>query len=448
MTTAQHYKTNLHLAIPVMIGQLGHMMVSVADSIMVGQLGTVQLAAVALANSIYAIFMLFGIGLSYGLTPLVAYADGKNRSHLQGMFLRNSLWLNTGASIVLFVLVAAVVPALQHLGQDEQVVIIASPYMYIVGSSIIPLMVFLTFKQFAEGLSQTRVAMAVSIICNLVNVGLNYLLIYGKWGMPEMGVNGAAVATLISRILMVVLMVWYIRNHKRFTTHIKGLFKVQFNRVAIRKLLQVGIPSGLQYIFEVSAFSIAAVIAGTLGANALASHQIAINIASVSYMAATGLGSAATIRIGNQSGRGDVRNLRMAARSLFIMTAAWMGLAGLIILLFKNTLAGFYSKDEMVLALAGKMLIVVVIFQLSDGLQAVGLGALRGFTDVRVPTLITFFAYWIIALPAAWLLAQYSPYGAMGIWYALAGGLTISAILLLSRFQMQVNKFALRMGAV
>jgi MATE family multidrug resistance protein len=289
--------------------------------------------------------------------------------------------------------------------------------------------------------------MAVSIICNLVNVGLNYLLIYGKWGMPEMGVNGAAVATLISRILMVVLMLWYIRTHKRFIKYIKGLFILKFNSVAIRKLLQVGIPSGLQYIFEVSAFSIAAVIAGTLGANALASHQIAINIASVSYMAATGLGSAATIRIGNQSGRGDVRNLRMASRSLFVMTAAWMGFAGLIILLFRNTLAGFYSNDEIVLALTGKMLIVVVIFQLSDGLQAVGLGALRGFTDVRVPTMITFFAYWMVALPAAWLLAKYTTWGAMGIWYALAGGLTISAILLLSRFQMLVNRFAVKMGS-
>ncbi len=448
MTTAQHYKTNINLAVPVMIGQLGHMTVSVADSIMVGQLGTVELAAVALANSLYAIFMLFGIGLSYGLTPLVAYADGRRHIHLQGLYLRNALWLNLGAGILLFGLVATLVPLLPHLGQDEAVLGFAGSYMYIIGSSIIPLMIFLTFKQFAEGLSQTKVAMAVSIFCNLVNVGLNYLLIYGEFGFPEMGVDGAAVATLIARILMVFLMFWYLRSHKRFVVHIKHLFSTRLSKVAIRKLLQVGIPSGLQYIFEVSAFSMAAVFAGTLGANALASHQIAINIASVSYMAATGLGSAATIRVGNQAGRADVRNLRMAARSLFMMTVAWMAFAGLVILLFRTTLAGFYSNDEAVLALTGKMLIVVIIFQLSDGLQAVGLGALRGFTDVRVPTLITFFAYWVIALPAAWVFSQYTSWGAMGIWYALAGGLTVSAILLLNRFYNLVQRFSLKHAAM
>jgi len=214
----------------------------------------------------------------------------------------------------------------------------------------------------------------------------------------------------------------------------------------IRRLLDLGIPSGLQYIFEVGAFSLAAVFAGMLSAVALAAHHIAINIASVSYMAATGLGAAASIRVGNQMGRRDPENLKRAANTLLVMTLSWMAFAGLIILIFRSSLADFYSEDPEVLLLAGQMLIVVVLFQLSDGLQAVGLGALRGFQDVRIPTAITFVAYWILTLPAAYVLSQFTELGVMGIWYALAGGLTISALLLIFRFYRLLSNFRNRIS--
>jgi MATE family multidrug resistance protein len=436
-----HYKTSLKLAVPVMIGQLGHIMVSVADSVMVGQLGTLPLAAAALANSIFAIFMVFGIGVAFGITPLVANADGKGGVHLQRVLLHHGFWLNLIIGLLIFGVVWALVPVLPYLDQDEGVVPLAGPYMAIIASSVVPLMLYLTFKQFAEGLSHTKIAMIISIAFNLVNVGLNYLLIYGKMGFPEMGLNGAGWATLISRILMFAGIYAYVIYHKRFRVYQLNIFAYRFNSKVMRRILQVGLPTGLQYIFEVSAFSLAAVFAGMINANAIAAHYIAINIASVSYMAATGLGAAATVRVGNQSGRKDALNLRLAVKSLFTLTVLWMTFAGVIILIFRHQLAGFYSNDPEVLALAATMLLVVVLFQLSDGLQAVGLGALRGFTDVKIPTAITFIAYWAVTMPAAYILSQYTSLGVMGIWYALAGGLTISAVLLLSRFYSLMGSF-------
>lgn len=441
MTVKEHYKTNVRIAAPVMIGQLGHTMVSVADSVMVGQLGTMELAAVALGNSLFAIFMVLGIGITAGITPLVARADGMNSRHLQGVLLRHAFWVNLIASIILFGGITLVTGSLSFLGQDPEVTMLATPYLIILSSSVIPLMMFMTFKQFAEGLSDTRTAMIIIVGSNLVNVFLNYVFIYGKFGFEAMGLVGAGWSTLIARFLMVIAMWIYVRRAKRFSGYNLRIRLTRFRKKVTLRLLNLGIPIGLQYIFEISAFSLAAIFAGMISASALASHQIAINIASVSYMAVTGLGAAATVRIGNQAGRRDPRNLKLAASTIFKMGIGWMGLTGLGILIFKDHLAGFYSTDPVVLALAGKMLIVVVIFQISDGIQAVALGALRGFTDVKVPTLITFAAYWLFTLPLAYFLSQHTSLGAMGIWYALAAGLTVSAILLVSRFRNMLARF-------
>lgn len=442
MDRAAHYKTNIALALPVMLGQLGHIMASVADSVMVGQLGTIPLAAVALANSIVVIFMLFGIGATMGITPLVANADGKKHRHLPATLFRHGLYSHLFMGLGLFLLAALMIAVLPYLGQDPEVVAATGPYMFLIALAIVPFTVFLSFKQFAEGMSQTRMAMVVSIVCNLINVGLNYVFIFGKLGVEPMGIIGAGYATLIARVLMAVWMGAYVLLHNRFSGYDLRLTGIVLRRKVVRRILQVGIPTGLQFIFEVSAFSLAAVFAGMLGAEALAAHQIAINIASVSYMAVTGLGAAAAVRIGNQVGRRDKENLKLAASTIFRMAIWWMSAAGVVIFFFRESLAGFYTDDPSVLLLATQMLLVAVVFQLSDGLQAVALGALRGFTDVRVPTFITFVAYWLITLPMAYLLSQYTSLWAMGIWVALASGLTLSAALLLTRFYRLLGRFA------
>jgi MATE family multidrug resistance protein len=444
MTRLEHLKINLSIALPVVISQLGHIMVSVADSIMVGQLGVEELAGVALGNSVYVIFMVFGLGVAFGLTPLVAFADGNNSRHLQGVLLRHSFWINLLISICLMLLTWACGPVVSLLDQDPEVVAIALPYMFIVAISLVPQLGFISFKQFAEGLGDTKVAMFISVGCNLINVGLNYVLIYGSFGFPQLGVNGAAWATLIARVFMAAAMWYYVLNAKRFQKYDLSIFNIQFRKKVAGRLLQVGIPSGLQYIFEVSAFSIAAILAGMIGAMSLAAHQIAINIASVSYMAVTGLGAAATVRVGKQAGRRDFITLRGASWSIFGMASTWMLFTGAFIFLFRYQLAAFYTIDQEVIGLAVKMLIVVTVFQLSDGLQAVALGALRGFTDVKIPTAITFASYWVLTLPLAYYLAMYTPFSAMGIWYALATGLTISAGLLIYRYVKLLKRFTIR----
>lgn len=448
MTRRDHYKTNLRLAWPVMVGQLGQVMVSVADSIMVGRLGTIQLAAVALANSIFHIFMVFAIGVSFAITPLTAQAEGRGQKHLQGVLLRHAFRLNLGLGAVVMVIIWFAAPNLGILGQEPDVVSTARGYLLIIGSSIIPLLGFATFKQFAEGLSDTRRAMVVIVFCNLLNIALNYALIFGKFGLPEMGMEGAGWSTLIARLLMMFMMWHYLFRNPKFAKYKLRLAPMNFRPKVIRRLLQIGVPSGLQFLFEVSAFSLAAIFAGMISATALAAHQISINIASVSYMAVTGLGAAATVRVGNQIGRRDPRSLHLASSTIFQLAVFWMGLAGLGIFLFRDTLAGFYSVDPEVLELANHMLIVVVFFQLSDGVQAVALGALRGFTDVRIPTFITFVVYWLLTLPAAYFLSQHTALGAMGIWYALAGGLTLSALMLVFRFRNLRVKFSESSGKI
>ncbi len=430
VTKREHYRKNLQLAIPVMIGQLGHVMVSVADSVMVGKLGTLPLAAVALANSIFVVFMVFGVGVTFGITPLVSNADGQGKTHLPKRLLQQGLLVYTSLGALLFVLLLTVIPLMPYFGQDPELIPITRPYYIILSSSILPLLLFMAFKQYAEGFADTRFAMYVSVGANLLNVLLNYLLIFGQWGFPEMGLNGAGWATLIARVLMFAVMAFYVLYKWPIRSLPKGI-----NRTLIRKLLAIGIPTGLQSIFEVGAFAVAALFAGMLSAEALAAHQIAINLASISYMAATGLGAAAAVRVSNQLGRQDPVNLKAAARSLFSLTIIFMVFTGLVLFVFRDTLVGFYNDNPVVLNLAANMLIVAVVFQLSDGLQAVGLGALRGFTDVRLPTIITFVAYWVFTIPLAYILSQYTSMGAMGIWYALALGLTISALLLHLRFR-------------
>lgn len=435
LTRKEHYRKNIALAWPVVLGQLGHVMVGLADSIMIGRLGTIPLAAGAFANSVFVIPMVFGIGMAFGLTTPVANADGEGKPLKVRSYLKHSIYLNTAIAIFLFLLLLVFSNFMHLLGQEPEVVGLAQPYFLIISSSIIPLLTFLTFKQFAEGLSDTRMAMAISIGANLVNVGLNYLLIYGNFGFPEMGLNGAGYATLISRILMVGAMVWYIFSKSRFKAYTHKIEWKILKRNQFKKLLDIGVPSGLQYIFEVSAFATAAIFMGWISAESLAAHQIAISLAAVSYMAATGLGAAANVRVSNQLGANNIPAMRLAARTNFIMTLYFMAFAGMVFFVGRHWLPSFYSDDPAVLKLASNLLVVAVFFQLFDGIQVTALGALRGISETKIPTYITLFSYWVVGLPSCYLLGIVLEWGGMGIWYGLALGLICSSILLYTRFE-------------
>jgi multidrug resistance protein, MATE family len=439
-----HFSKTFYLAYPVMLSQLGQVMVGVADSMMVGKLGAEPLAAASLANSIFFVVFMFGIGVSMAITPLVAMADGKKKSKRIENLFKNGLAINIATGLILFLLIVLASTLIDQMGQPEQVVELTVPYLMIITLSMLPFMIFQTFKQFAEGLSQTKQAMYIIVFSNLFNIFLNWVLIYGNLGAPAMGLNGAAWATLISRIVMAIAIAYYVWNSKRYKAYkIRINFK-GLNFPLISKMLNIGVPTGFQFIFEVGAFSTAAIMMGWIGVNALAAHQIAINLASISYMMASGISTAAMIRVSNLLGKSDFQSMREAGFVSFIMVGVFMAFSAVVFFVFKEFLPSLYIQDLDVIELSASLLIIAGLFQLSDGIQVVGLGALRGMSDVKVPTYFTLVAYWVIGLPLGYFFAFVLGLNEQGIWFGLLIGLTITGLLLLYRFHSLSKKIILK----
>ena len=435
-----HFGKTFHLAYPVMLSQLGHIMVGIVDSVMVGQLGPTELAASSFANNFMAVFMMFGIGVTYGITPMVAQADGKKDHGKLTRLLRHGIILSLLVGFSLSVLMYGLSTAFPYMSQPEEVIHLGRPYFFIIATSLFPLIVFQGFRQFAEGMSITKPTMFITILANGVNVLLNYLLIYGKFGFPEMGLNGAGWATLISRILMAFGMLWFVRNYKRFKDYKSAFSLNQFKADFFRPMLKIGIPTGGQFVFEVGAFAVAAIMMGWLGTVQLAAHQIAISLVSLSYMMASGISAASTVRVGNQLGKEDFPNLKRAGNTSYIMVLIFMACCSAIYILFNGFFPTIYVEAPEVIGIASSLIIIAGLFQLSDGVQVVGLGCLRGMSDVKVPTIITLVAYWGLAIPASYIFGFVLNFGAQGIWYGLLIGLTVAAITLYIRFNHLSNK--------
>lgn len=436
------WRQNAPLALPVVAGQVGHIAASVADSVMVGRLGTIPLAAVSLANSILSVPLVFGIGMAYGLTPLVAHAHGQRRKAKGQQLLKNAVAVNAAAALLMTLMAYAMAWGAEQTGQDPRVIDAYRDYFFIVSLSYLPFMLFMAGKQYLEGMGQTKIPMRLSIAGNSLNILLNALLIFGWLGFPAWGMFGAGVATLIARLYMFAGMYVYLFRRGIVDLEIWSAARVTLYRVWA--LLKLGVPTGFQYIFEVSAFALSAWIIGTYGAEALAAHQVAISLASISYMAATGLGAAATIRIGQYLGQRDHTSAREAATSLFGLTVLFMTFTGLLFLFGRNLFPFLYTDDAAVARLAGQLLIVATLFQISDGMQATALGALRGIQDVKIPTVFTFVAYYVVALPLEWVIGTYFNWGAVGVWVALAIGLTLAAGAMTWRFYRRLEVLAAR----
>jgi multidrug resistance protein, MATE family len=432
-----HYQANLKLAIPVVISQLGHTLVHTADSVIVGHFaGTVALAAVSLVNSIFTIILVIGIGLSYGLTPLIAQENGRKNYNECGKLLSNSLLINILSGIFLYILVYfGSILIIDHLNQSAEVVKQAKPYLGLLGFSIIPLMFFMTFKQFAEGLGFTKQAMLISIWGNILNICLGIIFVKGLFGIQPMGIKGVGLSTLIDRSVMAIIMGTYVLKSKHFRIYLAAFTVKSIDKIRSLNILKIGTPVALQYTFEVSAFSAAAILIGTIGAVEQAAHQVAINLASMTYMMASGISAAAAIKTGNSFGRKDFFELRLSAISSYHIVLIFMGVMALIFTVFHKRLPYIYTSDQSVILIAAQLLIIAGFFQLFDGTQIVGLGILRGIGDVNIPTFITFLAYWVVGLPIGYYLGIVLRMGANGIWYGLTLGLLVSAGLLFIRFQ-------------
>ncbi len=441
-----HYRDNLKLATPVMISQLGHTLVQTSDSIIVGHFaGTVSLAAVSLVNSIFIIPMIIGLGIAYGLTPLIAQKNGRKDYAECGRLLANSLAINIVCGIILFAgLFFGSVYVLNHLHQSPQVIEQAKPFLLLLGLSVIPLLLFSTFKQFAEGLGFTRQAMVISIIGNLLNICLGITFVKGLFGITPMGIKGVGYSTLIDRCLMAVVMAVYVFKSPKFKGYLKGFAVKSLDRLRCREILKIGTPIALQYTFELSAFSGAAIIIGSISLVQQAAHQVAINLASITYMISSGIAAAATIKTGNYFGVRNHQELRISAISSYHIVFIFMCCTAIIFSFGNYLLPWIYTSDENVIFFAAQLLIIAAIFQIFDGAQVVGLGILRGMGDVNIPTIITFLAYWIIGLPVGYVLGIYLNWGVRGVWYGLLLGLAVSAGLMFFRFQHISRKHQLK----
>ncbi|KAA2240819.1 MATE family efflux transporter [Chitinophaga agrisoli] len=435
-----YYKDNFRLAYPVVISQLGHTLVGLSDSIIIGHTGEVPLAAVSLGNSIFTIFMVMGIGISYGLTPLIAQENGRGNKAYCGALLSQSLLINMAVGLLLCGVIVIGSHYIGLLDQPAAVAVQARPFLQFLGFSFLPLMVYLSFKQFAEGLGFTRQAMNISIIGNVINVLLGITLVYGLFGMPRMGVIGVGIATLTDRLLMGTSMAIYVLKAPRFKPYLQQFNFREVSRSTIKKILGIGAPVALQYIFEVSAFSGAVIMVGWIGARELAAHQIAISLATMTYMMASGVSAAAGIKSGNHLGAGQPKELRLSAIASYHMVLVLMGTAALVFMLGNRLLPLMYIKEPEVIAIASHLLIIAAFFQLFDGTQVVGLGILRGMGDVKMPTVITLFAYWGLGLPIGYLLGIQWGFGIQGIWWGLLLGLLTASVLLFIRFQGKTRK--------
>jgi len=427
-----------------MMGQLGHVLVGLADNLMIGQLGAAQLAAVSLGNSLVFIALSLGIGFSFAITPLIAEADGAGNIEEGRSYFHHGVMLCTVNGIALFILLLLAKPILYHLDQPPEVVALAIPYLEIVAFSMIPLMIFQAYKQFADGLSQTKYAMYATLLANVVNVIFNFLLIYGIWIFPRLELEGAAIGTLISRFFMLWFLWEVLRKKKKFKQYFIWSKNEFFKLAIFKRILALGFPTALQMFFEVAIFTGTIFLAGMLGTNPQAANQIALNLASMTFMIAVGLGVTATIRVGNQKGLHNYKELRRIAFSTFLLVFLIEAVFAILFILMKDWLPTFYIDNVDVIVLAAQLLVVAALFQLSDGLQVVILGALRGLQDVKIPTVICFIAYWIIGFPVSIYYGKAENLGSMGIWLGLLAGLTASAIMLYFRFNYLSKKLILK----
>lgn len=431
---------------------LGHTLIGIVDNFMVGNLGSTELAAVSLGNSFIFIGMSLGIGFSTAITPLIAEADAEKDDKKIRTTFHHGLLLCTILGIAIFILIVLAKPIMNLMHQPKAVVDLATPYIDWVAFSLIPVIVFQGYKQFADGLSQTKYSMYAIYLANIVHIFFNYVLIYGVWGFPKLGILGAALGTVISRIMMVAFMHFIMRKNAAFKRYFKHFSFKEIRKSILKKIINLGLPSAMQMLFEVTLFTAAIWLSGSLGKNSQAANQIALIMASTTFMFAMGFSVAAMIRLSYLKGAKDIRNLIITARSIFLLTILFETFFGIIFVVFHNYLPHLFlnmndSSQELdnaaIILIASKLLLVAAVFQISDGIQVVVLGALRGLQDVKIPMYITFVAYWIIGFPISYYLGKYTALGATGIWIGLLAGLSAAALFLYIRFARLTKKMLL-----
>ena len=445
----KEFKYNLQLAYPVVLGMLGHTLIMIVDNIMVGKLGSTELAAVSLANSMIFVALSLGIGFSTAITPIVGEADAEKDTEKIRSAFHNGLFLCVILGFLLFGLVVLGKPIMEMLHQPKEVIVLAKPFLDWVGFSLVPLIIYQGYKQFADGLSMTKYSMYAIVMANILHVIINYCLIYGIWIFPKMGIVGAALGTVISRIAMVVFMHIILARQEQLKTYFHNFSFSEIKKETIQKIVNLGVPSALQMLFEVVLFTAAIWLCGNIGKTSQAANQIALSLASMTFMFAMGLSVVSMIRVSNQKGLNDYKNLVVVARSIFLLVILIEIVFAILFIVLHNIVPSLFLDmndtkqlldNKEVVFIAAKLLLVAAVFQISDGIQVVVLGALRGLQDVKIPMYITFIAYWVIGFPISYYLGEFTELKAVGVWIGLLAGLSAAALFLYIRFHLITKK--------
>jgi MATE family multidrug resistance protein len=445
----KEFKYNLQLAYPVVLGMLGHTLIMIVDNIMVGKLGSTELAAVSLANSMIFVALSLGIGFSTAITPIVGEADAEKDSEKIRSAFHNGLFLCVILGFLLFGLVVLGKPIMEMLHQPKEVIVLAKPFLDWVGFSLVPLIIYQGYKQFADGLSMTKYSMYAIVMANILHVIINYCLIYGVWIFTKMGIVGAALGTVISRIAMVVFMHIILSRQEQLKTYFHNFSFSEIKKETIQKIVNLGVPSALQMLFEVVLFTAAIWLCGNIGKTSQAANQIALSLASMTFMFAMGLSVVSMIRVSNQKGLNDYKNLVVVARSIFLLVILIEIVFAVLFIVLHNIVPSLFLDmsdakqlldNNEVVFIAAKLLLVAAVFQISDGIQVVVLGALRGLQDVKIPMYLTFIAYWVIGFPISYYLGEFTELKAVGVWIGLLAGLSAAALFLYIRFHLITKK--------
>ncbi|WP_321425675.1 MATE family efflux transporter [uncultured Bacteroides sp.] len=434
-TYKEHYKALLRLGIPIVIGQLGMIILGFADTMMVGHHSTIELAAASFVNNLFMLAIIFSTGFSYGLTPIVGSLFGKGDETGAGQALKNSIVANTLVALLITVIMFVVYLNIHRFGQPEELLPFIRPYFLVLLATLIFVLIFNSFKQFADGITDTKTSMWILLWGNGLHIILNYLLIYGVFGLPELGLMGAGVSTLIARILMALGFAVLFLYSKRYTQYLKGFKLSGLSKELFKRLNELGWPIALQMGMETASFTFSTVMVGWLGSIALASHQVMLTISSLCFMIYYGMGAAIAVRVSNFRGKNDIVNVRRSAYAGFHIILLMAVVSSGAIFLLRNYLGAVFTESQEVNRTVLTLIFPFLLYQFGDGTQITFANALRGIADVKPMMYIAFFSYFLVSIPAGYFFGFILNWGVKGVWMAFPFGLSSAGVMFYLRFR-------------
>lgn len=435
-----HYQSLTYLGVPIIIGQLGTIILGFADTLMIGHHSTPELAAAAFVNNMFTLVLVFSMGFAYGLTPIVGSLYGQEKHAKIGEMLKNSLLANTLLAVLLCGGMMLLYLNLHRLGQPEELLPLMRPY-FIVNLISVPFVIwFNTFKQISDGITDTKPAMWILLSGNLLNIIGNYALIYGHWGSPELGLLGAGLATMASRIIMAVVFFAFFLMNKRYIPYLEGFKKGRMNKPDFMQLNRLGWPLGMQMGMETASFNLSTVMVGWIGTTALAAHQIMLSISQVFFMVYYGMAAAVAVRVSYYMGQRELNKIETVSAAGFHLILFIAFAVSIPVFILKGDIGLWFNDSQEVCLLVAQVIIPLIIYQFGDGMQCAYANALRGISEVKPLMYMAFIAYFLVSLPFGYLFGIVFNMGLLGIWYAFPLGLTTAGLLYYWSFKRRMRQ--------